>query len=189
MNERRHGERKELARWRAAEAVGREAEAEAALAALFVRLPRLAPSAGFAARVAAAAAAGSVTPAAARRRRWQLAAAAGLALVAGTLGTLLAGVAGPLARPLAGSLAGRLSVAALIDGLASALTAFAAWLSGAAGAWGLLADVGGALATAAGTGPGTAAVLAVLAVSALALRLLSDLIATERSWSHVAIHG
>jgi hypothetical protein len=53
----------------------------------------------------------------------------------------------------------------------------------------LVADVGGALATAAGTGPGASAVLAVLAVSGLALRLLSDLIATERSWSHVAIRG
>ena len=183
MNERKH-----LERWRAAEAAGREAEAEAALVALLVRLPRLDPPPGFAARVAAAAAA-EVVAAAARRRPWWSAAAAGLALAAGALGALAAGVAGPLAGPLARSLAGRLSFASVIDGLTSAVTAFATWLSGAAGAWGVLADVGGALATAAGTAPGATAILVTLAVSGLAVRLLSDLIATERSWSHVAIHG
>jgi hypothetical protein len=182
MNEREH-----LERWRAAEAAGREAEAEAALAALFVRLPRLEPRPGFAARVAAAAAAEAA--AAAARRPWWWAAAAGIALAAGVLGALLAGVAGPAAGPVAGTLAGRLSIARLIDGLAAAVTACADWFSDAAGLWGPIADVGGALATAAGTRPGMTAILVALALSGLAVRLLSDLIATERSWSHVALHG
>jgi hypothetical protein len=187
MNEREH-----LERWRAAEAAGREAEAEAALAALFVRLPRLEPRPGFAARVAAAAAAAAAAAeaaAAAVRRPWWWAAAAGIALAAGILGALLVGVAGPAAGPVAGTLAGRLSLARLIDGLAAAVTACADWFSGAAGLWGPIADVGGALTTAAGTRPGMTAILVALALSGLAVRLLSDLIATERSWSHVALHG
>ena len=96
---------------------------------------------------------------------------------------------GPVAGPVAGTLADRLSVAALIDGLSSAFTAGAGWLSGAAALWGVLADVAGALATAAATAPGATAILAALALAGLALRLLSDLIATERSWTHVAFHG
>jgi len=177
-----------LESWRTAEAAGREAEAEAALAALLVRLPRLDPPSGFAARVAAAAAAESGAGAA-RRRPWWWASAAALALVTGALAALAAGVAGPVAGPLAGSLAGRLPFARLIDGLTAAVTAFVGWVSGAAGVWGLAADVAGAVATALGTPPVAAAVLVALAVASLALRLLSDLIATERSWAHVTSHG
>lgn len=187
---------RELERWRAAEAAGRQAEAEAALTALLGHLPRLDPRPGFAARVAATAtarAAVAARAAAARRPAWRWAAAAGVALVAGALGLVAAGLASPLAGPLfgplAGSIRGKLSLAALIDGLSAALTTLAGWLSGALGVWELLADVGDAFAAAAGTGPVAVSLLAGLAVAALALRRLSALIATERSWSHVPSPG
>lgn len=181
----------EIERWRAAEATRRETEAEAALTALLARLPQLEPRPGFAARVARTAAAEAAARARARAvtvtargPAWRWVAAAAVALVAGGL-VLLAGLGGPLA----GSIGGRLSLAALIDGLSGALTAMAGWLSGAFGVWELLADVGGAVAAAAGTGPVAASMLAGLAVAALALRWLSALIATERSWSHVLYPG
>lgn len=178
-------EREALKRWRAAEAAGREAEAEAAMAALLARVPRPAPLPGFAARVAALAAEEAArrrAPAASPLRPFAIAAALMLAL--GGLAALMSRVAGPLA----GSLSEQLTVATLIDGLAAAVTGTARWLAGAFGVWEVLAEVGRAAATAAGTTPVLAGILVALALAALSLRLLSDLIATERSWTDVPSH-
>jgi hypothetical protein len=172
---------RELERWLALERAGRDSEAEAALGELLERLPELGPSVGFADRVMLAIAAPPALPAAVRPaagRSWLLRGllAACLTLVALTT---------PLLPALLAPVSGRISVGGMIQGAADAVAALARWMAGAAAVWEGLARISGWAAAVAGAPQAVAALLLMVAVAALALRRLSDLIAHERSWSHV----
>lgn len=170
----------QLERWLALEGAGRDREAEAALGALFERLPELGPSAGFADRVMRAIAAppalAAAAPAAGRSWLPRGLLAACLALVA---------LAAPVLPALLAPIAGRVSLGGMVQGVADAVAALARWMAGAAAVWDGLARIAGWAAAVAGAPQAVAALLVMLAVAALALRRLSDLIAHERSWSHV----
>lgn len=165
-----------LTRWLAAEANGREAEADTALTEMFTELERLAPAAGFADRVvwAAARPAAVALPAGA----WLLrgAVAAGLALIA---------LCVPLLLSVLSMVPVRLSPSRLVDGVSAAFIALARWIADAVAFWEGLERVAGWLTSAASAPPAAAVLLASLAVAAAALRALAELIAHERSWSHV----
>jgi hypothetical protein len=172
-----------LERWLAAEAAGRLDDAEAALAALFAAVPRLAPPPGFAERVVLAVA--PLSPAHPTRSTlgFRLAVAACLALVA-LAAPSVAGLAG-----LAGGWLAELSVAGLLAGATAALVAAAGGVAdvvaGAGAVWQDLARVGGWAAAAAATPVVATALAAGLATAVVAFRLLAGLFAHERSWSHV----
>jgi hypothetical protein len=165
-----------LRRWLAAEAAERPAEAETALAELFAALPRLAPPAGFADRVMLAAA--LAPPAASRAVAWTL-----RGLLAAAVALVALGVPS-LPRLLAPAWAG-FSLSRLFDAVTSGLVAAARWIAAALSFWDGLARLGAWVAQTT-TAPAVAtALLAGLVLAAAALRLLAELIAHERSWSHV----
>lgn len=181
--EQRRRDRRQLERWLAAESAGRSEDSEAALGALFSRLDRLEPAPGFAERVLGALLAEplAVGSGPAKARRWP---AVGLAaLLSGWL--VLSLLAGRLAAPAKSFV----SVAELLDGIGRALDWTARGLASAGELWSSLTGMANAFATAAGTLPVAVALLAGLAVAGLALRALSDLMARERSWSHVHFGG
>jgi hypothetical protein len=176
-----------LQRWLAAEAeastpeMGAEA-AEAALVVLFEALPRLRPAPGFAERVRLRVWR-STAAAPPRRRRDFFAAApvrwlvAACLLLAGALLWTLPPVLRELLAETGWSGVVRLpfeAVLRLADGLRSSLAA-----------WEGLTRVGRVLAELVTQPPVAAALLAALAVTALAFRLLHDLISSNRSWSYV----
>ena len=176
----------DLERWLAAEAAGRPEEAEAALAELFAALPRLVPPAGFAGRVMLAVA---LAPQALLRSparlprplRWTLRGllAAAVALVA--LGVpSLPGLLAPAWEWL--------SLARLLDSATACLVAASRWLAAAMSFWEGLARLGGGVAETVAAPPVAAVLLVSLAAAATALCFLADLIAHERSWSHVRAH-
>jgi hypothetical protein len=173
----------ELRRWLAAEAAGRLDDAEEALGALFARLPRPAPPAGFAGRVMRAAGwspAALAGPAAAPVR-WPLRAA----LVASLVLVGLAVRALPSLLAALAPLADRLSPARLFEGATAGLVGAVRWLVEARSLWSALARFGGWAGEIATSPPLALALVAVLATAAAALRLLAALIAHERSWSYV----
>ena len=79
----------------------------------------------------------------------------------------------------------RLSLAGLLDGATAGLVSVTRLLAAALAFWQGLARLGGWVAEIVAS-PQVAAVLLVsLVAAAMALRFLADLIAHERSWSHV----
>jgi hypothetical protein len=172
-----------LERWLEAEAAGRLDAVEDALAALFAVLPALEPSAGFADRVMLAA--GLARPLE-RPVRWAMPRP-----VSWTLRGLLAAAVALVALGLPAlpvlmiSLWERFSLAGMVDAAVAALVAGCRWLATTVSFWDGLARLGGWVAHTAAA-PRVAALLLVgLIAAATALRLLADLIAHERSWSHV----
>ncbi len=169
----------ELARWLAAEEVADAERAEAALAALVATLPLTAPPAGFAGRVLARA---GLAPRHDLLSRLWVRLTLGLALAG-------AGVAAAIAPKLLGGLAAILDPAALLATgprlLAAATEHFVRFLELLL----KLVEVARVLAAPFASPSGAAASLAALLVAAAALRLLHHLIATDRSWSYVDVHG
>ncbi len=168
-----------LARWLAAEAAGRDSEAEAALGQLFVALPSRAPAPGLAARVMAEVA---TPPVVAVRRGGLWTAAAALLLALAGWGAALVGLTG-------GPAAGRLSPAELLSALAEgAVTGFrwvGEWAVTALDLFSVLRRLTGALTVAASAAPVATALVAALLVAAAALGALQQLIERDRRLSHV----
>lgn len=174
-------------RWLAAEAaastpeVGAEA-AEAALTVLFEALPRLRPAPGFAERVRLRVR--RATAAAPSRRRRDLFAAAPVRwLVAACL--LLAGALLWTVPPVLRELLAETGWSGVVQLPFEALLRLADGLRGSLAAWESLTHVGRVLAELVAQPPVAAGLLAALAVTALAFRLLHDLISSNRSWSYV----
>lgn len=165
---------RDLALWLTAEAEGRDTEAEKALATLFARVGRLEPSPGFAERVL-----GELVPALQPRPwgRWLRAGLAALILCWLLVGALTPSLLAPASRLV--------SVAEILDGIGRALDWAARGLAGLGDLWSAVSGVAQAVATATGTLPLAVLLLAGLGIAGLALRALSDLMARERSWSHV----
>jgi hypothetical protein len=166
-------------RWRrflAADAAGRDSEAELELAQLFAALPALRPAAGFADRVLAAALAGAArrSPFARRAVRWSLAVALLVAAAgAGLLAPMLPGLS-RLVGP--GELVG-----GLVELLSSATVRFAAGVA----LWQPIAGAAESL-TRVVANPAVLSLLALhLLLAALALKGLAAL-ATQGSTRHVA---
>jgi hypothetical protein len=160
-----------LRRWLAAEAAERTEAAESALTALFAELPAPPPPPGFADRVLRRAGLVPVARRAPRPVRW--AAAGILAVVCGVLALLPA-----LLVPLVGGL-GAGDAAAW---LAGAVAAAARWLIRAGDVWETVALVAGGLVRT----PLVALAAAItLVAAALALRMLVEMLARERSSQYV----
>jgi hypothetical protein len=162
-----HRAEERLRRWLAAEEAEPGDAAEAALAALFAALPRPAPRRGFAGRVLARM---RVAPAPRPARRW-LRWVAVTALVAPGVAAIVAAVVLPV-------LFAEVGLAEVMGALAEAVSAAGRWLAAGLAAWqtaaGWTAEL---LAT-----PEAAAGAAVAAlVAAVALCLLHQMIARERS--------
>jgi hypothetical protein len=170
-----------LARWLTAERGDREEEAEKALAALFTALPRRAPAAGFADRVAlrlaqAAGEAGRVGDRFFARRAVRWAVAAALLVSGGFLVVLPALIAGlvPAVRP-----------AALVAAAADLVAGLGRWVGGGLAVWEVLASISRAVAAVVATPTGVVVLTAVALVSITAFRLLADLLGRERSIRYV----
>jgi hypothetical protein len=169
-----------LERWLAAERSGLDDDAEAALAELLVELPRPAPPAGFAERVLA-----RTLPSPHRRwlgrRTWGRRAALGLAAAAAAL-LSLSPFWLPALAPAISALLGAASVAGLVQaGFHAAVAAGEGVAALAALAYKLLL-LDRAVAEPLATTPVAALAGACLLVSALAMRLLYDLIQRDRRW-------
>jgi len=181
-----------LDRWLRAEGSGNEDEAEAALTALFSALPLRAPAAGFADRVLLAA-----RPAHPRRNRARSAVRswagsllpaflgstwgrAGLAF-----GLVLAALGLPFLRAALLSLPGALPPDLLLPAAAHALIEASGWLLSLLRLGGWFAALSRSLLTPFESPTVAAALGACLLVSALALRLLHDVIHRERNWTYV----
>jgi hypothetical protein len=178
-----------LDRWLKAEDEGSAAKAEAALTALFAALPARSPAPGFADRVLTAAIPIRPRPAAWRRRPADTALLpAFVASPWGRAGIALGLAAAALGLPFLGSALGTLFAALnltlVAPALARALTEVGGvLLSGLRfGRW--LADFARTLLTPLESPAVATAMGACLLVSALALRLLHDLIDRERNWTH-----
>lgn len=154
-------------RWLTAEASGRTEEAEDALTALFAELPSAGPSTAFVGAVLARA---GVGPAAVARHGWwwRLAALAALLLVPSTAVVVLrtAGLGG------------------LAQGFADGVAALGRWLAEGSWLWAGLSTVADAVGRAAAVPAVAAGVGLGLFLAAVALRLLYELLASERSWSY-----
>lgn len=175
----------DLERWLAAEAAGRLDAADAALAGLFAALPSLAPPAGFADRVMLAAGLATLPqralpalPALPRAVRWTL-----RGLLAAAVALVALGV--PALPALLAPAWARFSLPGLLDAAIAGLVAGSRWLAATLSFWDGLAHVGGWVAQVAAAPQVAAVLLGGLVVAAAALRWLADLIAHERSWSHV----
>lgn len=182
-----------LDRWLRAEDEGSDAEAEAALTALFAALPPSAPPLGFADRVLLGAGIAGIAGIAGRRRSpWRSRATALLpAFLASTWGraSLVCGlVMAALGLPFLGSalsvLVGILRPALLAPTLARILTETSGWvITGLRlGRW--LAAFARSLMTPLESPAVALAMGGCLLVSALALRLLHGLIQRERNYSY-----
>lgn len=184
---RRRGE-KMLDRWLAAEAAARSAgeaaeaseAAEAALVSLFAVLPRPVPPAGFAERVVARA---GVVATRSLGLHTLLVSRPFKGLVAACL--LVAGSSLLALSGLVVTLVERIRLADALRLVTDRLVALAEWLQDGVVFWETLARLAGAFRAAAATPEGAGALAAALAVSVLAFRLLQELIARDRSWSHV----
>jgi len=175
-----------LDRWLAAEADGREDDAETALFALFETLPPLAPPAGFANRVIVRAALAPI-PAPVPARRNLVAVPWLRALVA--LSLLIVGLALPwlsgLLRSLAGVTGSLWSLADMVRLGMEGLVAVSQGLGAALALWDWLLEIGRTLQAPFAT-PAAALVMVVcLLVSVAAFHFLRDLISRDRSWIHV----
>lgn len=162
-----------LESWLTAESAGRSEDADRALAALFAMVPRLAPGAGFADRVLRRAGLTAPARSLARPVRWLV--AASVALIAAFAGVL---------PSLAPWLAERTSFVGVVDATSGGIVTVAGWLRGSLVVWDALSGISSAVATTAATPPVALALLAALAAAGLALRLLSDLLANEGSWTY-----
>lgn len=161
-------------RYLAAEAEGRDAEAEAALAELFRVLPERRPRTGFADRVMLRLA---VRPSWFARPAVRFALAAAMVAVAVSAALLV-----PLLAPLAGLIGPGGAIGFAVEGLTRLVTRFAEGLA----AWAPLATVGRALGRAL-LEPRLAALVGVqFLIAALALRGLAGVVSTQRSSVHVA---
>lgn len=172
-----------LDRWLAAEADGREDDAETALFALFETLPPLMPPAGFADRVVARV--GLAAPVPARRN---LAVAPWLrALVA--LSLLIVGLALPwlsgVLRSVADVTSSLWSLADLVGLGTKALIAVSQGLVAALALWDWLLEIGRALQAPFATPAVALVMVGCLLVSLAAFHFLRDLITRDRSWTHV----
>lgn len=164
-----------LHRWLAAEGGGDDAAAEAALAAVFQRLPAPAPRAGFAQRVLVAA--GKASPVAAappRAVRWAVAA---MLAVVGSVLVLLPIWFGKLLESLGYS---RFGLAEAMESLAEAVSSASHWLAEALTAVHKASVLTDSLSMVLDTPQAAAAAVAGVAVASLALRLLAQLLARER---------
>jgi hypothetical protein len=166
--------RKAVRRWLAAEAFG-SADAERCLDAVFRRLP-ITPPPGFAARVLERAGLGARRRDAFARRPVRLAIAGGL---------LLAGCAAVLLPALVPVLARLVSLAALVEAGTGALAAGGGWLGRAFSLLDVFTDLGRLAGDVAATPPAAAALVAAVALAAAALRVLAQLISSERSTRYV----
>lgn len=161
---------RELDHWLTAEAAQDDVRAEAALARIFARMPRLAPLPGFADRVLAA------TPFAARRAvpllwAWRWSVATALALTGLAVGLLPALRWIPLDVP---------RFSEVVKAAALATGGIAEWLQTGIAVWAVLLRIG-RLAAVAIQAPEVAAGLAGSAlVGALALYTLNHLLTLER---------
>lgn len=167
-----------LLRWLAAEKAGETEAAEAALREVLQILEPLAPPAGFAQRVLAQARVQAAPAAGPERRlfaaRWQRAALAA---------SFAAAAYGLLWLPAAlQALSGATLLTALVQNGADFLTALNLWVLSALGLGEKLVLLGSALAEPLATPPVLALAAACLAVSALALRSLRELIRRDRRW-------
>ncbi|KAB2957115.1 MAG: hypothetical protein F9K18_12930 [Thermoanaerobaculia bacterium] len=161
-------------RFLAAEAGGRDAEAEAALAELFRALPERRPRPGFADRVMLRVA---VRPGWFARPAVRFALAATLVALAVSAALLV-----PLLAPLAGLIGPGGALGFAVEGLSRIATRFAEGLA----AWAPLATVGRALGRAL-LEPRLAGLLVVqFLIAALALRGLAGVVSAQRSTVHVA---
>lgn len=161
-------------RFREAEAAGRPADADLALRELFLSLPRLAPSPGFADRVLARIARRPsifALPAV----RFGLAAS----LLVAALGAVLIA---PMALPLAGLVGPGGVISAAISGLAGLGVRAASGLA----TWSSLSSVAGAIGRVALHPPILALLLLQFAIAAVALRGLVALAPSTRSSHHAS---
>jgi len=167
-----------LDRWLDAEHQDHAEEAEAALQALFATLPPLGPPAGFADRVLLRA---GLVPVPAPR---SLFASAWLraALVLSFLAISVSLLWLPQALHAFTSL---LSLSGLVRMLTGSVVEACQWLGSAVGLWELFLTVGHALAAPLKTPAVASAMVLCLLVSMVAFRVLRNLIARDRSWSHV----
>jgi hypothetical protein len=167
-----------LERWLAAERSGLEDAAEAALAELLVELPPPAPPAGFAERVLAQA-----LPARRRLQRrargWRT--ALGLAAAAALL-LLLSAVLLPVAAPAVSAVLRAASIGGLLKAGIDAVTAAGQALALAATFASKLLLLVRAVAEPLASPPVAALAGVCLLVSALAMRLLYDLVQRDRRW-------
>jgi hypothetical protein len=161
-------------RFLAAEAAGREEEAEAALTALFAAAPAPAPAAGFADRVMARIA--SRSPFARPAVRFGLAAA-----------LLLAALSTALLAPMFVPLARLVSLADLLDAGLRLSTALTVQIATGLSLWESVGGVAGTLARALLHPVTLPFVLAQFAVAALALRGLIRIASLKRSSSHAVL--
>lgn len=159
-------------RWLAAESVGDEERAEAALMAAIGALPRFAPSPGFAGRVMSA-----VAPA--PSPVW-----APATRVAAVLAFALVGTAAGL-LPALGSLPVRApSLGVIAQAVLGALAWLGGWISTGFDIWDALSGLGRALAVAASTPQVASGLAATVVVVSLAFYTLHRLLTPERrSWS------
>jgi len=172
-----------LRRWLTAETGAPDAErgaetAEEALFQLFRSLPPPAPPAGFAARVLARA--GLASPPAALRL-WPL---AGVWRWAALVSMTLVGVAALVGPTVILELLGGLSWSAPAELLADMVWAFGEGLRRGLAFWELLARIGGALGRVVAQPTVMASLAAIVGIAALAFRVLLELTARDRSWSH-----
>jgi hypothetical protein len=178
----RRPEPEALARWLAAEADGREREAEGALFELFAALPLAAPPAGFADRVMARASLPALRTVTAAGQRdvfaWRpLRVLLALCVVATGLGALW------LPQALR-AVAGLWSVSGAVEGGTRLLIDGAGWLAALLRTWDFLLTLERALMQPLAAPQVTALLLGALLASSLAFRFLRDQITGER-WTHV----
>lgn len=168
--------------WLAAEASDDTDQAEAALHALIVTLPRQTPRAGFSERVMWA-----VRPApVARRRQVTVWAHAGIGAALALAGLVMAlwPALRPALRPALGALpTGGPLLSTLIGAGARAVTLAAGWMDAGVELWDILARTGNAIGVAATTPAISTALLASALIGALALYSLHHLLVPERSHS------
>lgn len=171
--------RSDLAAWLAAEALGDDAAAEAALGSLFAALPPVAPPRGLAERVLAETVwAVEPTPAEIARGWWRAAAMlAGLAAA-----TVLAG--GALAPSFVALLDPAAVVAGAVEGILAAVRAVGGWLGTAAHLADVLPWLGSAALLVVSSPQGVAAIIAGAALVALAIKVLHQVLERDRRLSY-----
>ena len=167
-----------LDRWLNAEHQDRAEEAEAALQALFATLPPLRPPAGFADRVLLRAGLAPVpVPQSLFASLWMRASLV-LCFLALSLSLFW------LPQTVR-AFAGLLSLSDLVAMTTGAMVGACRWLGSAVGLWELFLTVGRALAAPLETPAVAYAMVLCLLVSMVAFRFLRNLIARDRSLSHV----
>jgi len=166
-------EREVWTRYLEADREGRAEEAERALSEAFGALPRLAPRAGFAARVMA-----RVAPPSWFARTWVRAALAAAALLAAASIVLVPPIAIPIAEAV--------GPGGVMHLLADALTALAVRIGRGADLWRSLATVSDAIAATVSRPQVALLLFAQLALAALSLHRLAALARSRRYVPHVA---